>query len=322
VTIDLTQLADQITLTPYQALGIPLALIGAVFLAIGAQFQHQGVAIVESKLVGDKRAGLNFAQLRALLARPSWVLGTLMLGLAVVFQLASLVFAPLIVVQPLGAIALVITAVVNARVSKVPLDAVSIRAIVACIGGVALFVTVAAFVAKSRPITEVQLVIVLAILAVVLTGWTVSFGLFRARASSIYFIVGAGMLFGFVVTLAKVVIDRIKTLTLDEFRVSDAEWLTILCVVALVAAGLLGLYFVQTAYSSGPPDLVVAGLTVVDPIVAVSIGVIVLGEAADAPLWSIFAFLIAGAIAIWGVFSLARHHPQLRPGTQSVKAQG
>lgn len=322
MTIDLTQLADQITLTPYQALGIPLALIGAVFLAIGAQFQHQGVAIVESKLVGDKRAGLNFAQLRALLARPSWVLGTLMLGLAVVFQLASLVFAPLIVVQPLGAIALVITAVVNARVSKVPLDAVSIRAIVACIGGVALFVTVAAFVAKSRPITEVQLVIVLAILAVVLTGWTVSFGLFRARASSIYFIVGAGMLFGFVVTLAKVVIDRIKTLTLDEFRVSDAEWLTILCVVALVAAGLLGLYFVQTAYSSGPPDLVVAGLTVVDPIVAVSIGVIVLGEAADAPLWSIFAFLIAGAIAIWGVFSLARHHPQLRPGTQSVKAQG
>jgi len=322
VTIDLTQLADQITLTPYQALGIPLALIGAVFLAIGAQFQHQGVAIVESKLVGDKRAGLNFAQLRALLARPSWVLGTLMLGLAVVFQLASLVFAPLIVVQPLGAIALVITAVVNARVSKVPLDAVSIRAIVACIGGVALFVTVAAFVAKSRPITEVQLVIVLAILAVVLTGWTVSFGLFRARASSIYFIVGAGMLFGFVVTLAKVVIDRIKTLTLDEFRVSDAEWLTILCVVALVAAGLLGLYFVQTAYSSGPPDLVVAGLTVVDPIVAVSIGVIVLGEAADAPLWSIFAFLFAGAIAIWGVFSLARHHPQLRPGTQSVKAQG
>jgi len=322
VTIDLTQLADQITLTPYQALGIPLALIGAVFLAIGAQFQHQGVAIVESKLVGDKRAGLNFAQLRALLARPSWVLGTLMLGLAVVFQLASLVFAPLIVVQPLGAIALVITAVVNARVSKVPLDAVSIRAIVACIGGVALFVTVAAFVAKSRPITEVQLVIVLAILAVVLTGWAVSFGLFRARASSIYFIVGAGMLFGFVVTLAKVVIDRIKTLTLDEFRVSDAEWLTILCVVALVAAGLLGLYFVQTAYSSGPPDLVVAGLTVVDPIVAVSIGVIVLGEAADAPLWSIFAFLFAGAIAIWGVFSLARHHPQLRPGTQSVKAQG
>ena len=321
MTIDLIQLADQITLTPYQALGIPLALVGAVFLAIGAQFQHQGVAIVESHLGDHQRAGLNLAQLRALFARPSWVLGTLMLGLAVVFQLASLIFAPLIVVQPLGAIALVITAIVNARVSKIPLDAVSIRAIVACMVGIGLFVTVAAFVAKSRPITEVQLITVLAILAVVLTGWALSFGLFRKRVSPTYYIVGAGMLFGFVVTLAKVVIDRIKTISLDSFRVSDAEWLTLLCVVGLVAAGLLGLYFVQTAYSSGPPDLVVAGLTVIDPIVAVSIGVIVLGEAAGAPLWSIFAFVIAAAIAIWGVLSLARHHPHLRPEAQTVQVQ-
>ncbi len=321
MAIDLTQLADQITLTPYQALGIPLALVGAVFLAMGAQFQHQGVTVVESRLGDHQRAGLNFAQLRALLARPSWVIGTLMLGLAVVFQLASLVFAPLIVVQPLGAVALVITAIVNSRVSEIPLDAVSIRAIVACMVGIGLFVTVAAFVATSRPITEVQLVIVLAILAVVLTGWAVSFGLFRKHVSPTYYIVGAGMLFGFVATLAKVVIDRIKTLSLDAFKVSDAEWLTILCVIGLVAAGLLGLYFVQTAYASGPPDLVVAGLTVIDPIVAVSIGVIVLGEAGGAPPWSIFAFVVAAAIAIWGVLSLARHHPQLGAAARSLEAQ-
>ena len=321
MAIDLTQLADQITLTPYQALGIPLALVGAVFLAIGAQFQHQGVAIVESNLGEHQRAGLNFAQLRALLARPSWVIGTLLLGLAVAFQLASLVFAPLIVVQPLGAVALVITAIMNARISKIPLDAVSIRAIVACMVGIGLFVTVAAFVATSRPVTEAQLVTVLAILAVVLTGWAVSFGLFRKRVSPTYYIVGAGMLFGFVATLAKVIIDRIKTISLDIFTVSDAEWLTILCVVGLVAAGLLGLYFVQTAYASGPPDLVVAGLTVIDPIVAVSIGVIVLGEAAGAPPWSIFAFVVAAAIAIWGVLSLARHHPQLGAATRSFEAQ-
>jgi hypothetical protein len=37
----------------------------------------------------------------------------------------------------------------------------------------------------------------------------------------------------------------------------------------------------------------------------------VLGEAAGAPLWAVFAFVIAGAIAIFGVFQLARHHPQI-----------
>ena len=75
-----------------------------------------------------------------LLARPSWVIGTLMLGLAILFQLTSLDFAPIIVVQPLGAIALVITSIVNARVNQVELKRKSITAIVMCVGGVVLFV--------------------------------------------------------------------------------------------------------------------------------------------------------------------------------------
>lgn len=83
--------------------------------------------------------------------------------------------------QPLGAVALVITALVNSRVSKVPLDRVSIRAIIICVAGVAAFVTVAAFVAESRPITETQLVTVLVILGVVLAGFVVIFALMRNR---------------------------------------------------------------------------------------------------------------------------------------------
>ena len=51
----------------------------------------------------------------------------------------------------------------------------------------------------------------------------------------------------------------------------------------------------QTAYAVGPPDLVIAGLTVVDPIVAVGIGVLVLGEAQNAPWWAGPAFLVSGA---------------------------
>ncbi len=66
---------------------------------------------------------------------------------------------------------------------------------------------------------------------------------------------------------------------------------------------MLGTYFVQTAYAQGPPDLVVAGLTVIDPLVAILIGVLVLGEAANAPLWSIAVFLGAGTLAILGVIS-------------------
>jgi drug/metabolite transporter (DMT)-like permease len=306
---DFADLTDQISLSPFQAIGIPIALVGAIFLALGAQFQHRGVGKVDAASGTTGRMGLSPRQLVALLRRPSWVVGTLMLGLAIVFQLTSLYFAPLIVVQPLGAVALVITAVVNARVSSVKLDAISIRAIALCVGGVALFVTIAAFTAESKPITERELLTVLIILAVVLAGFAVVFGLLRHKITAIFYIVGAGILFGFVATLAKVVIDRIKTLVVTETAITSSEWLTLLCVVGLLAASALGSYFVQTAYSSGPPDLVVAGLTVIDPVVAVTIGVVVLGEAASAPGWTSFAFIIAGAIAIYGVLQLAKHHP-------------
>jgi hypothetical protein len=120
----------------------------------------------------------------------------------------------------------------------------------------------------------------------------------RKKFTAIFYILSAGLLYGFVATLAKVVISRLLSGTF--------EWLTVGCVVALLAAAALGAYFVQTAYSVGSPDLVIAGLTVVDPLVAVAIGIIVLGEAAGAPLWTAFVWIASAAVAVYGVFQLAR----------------
>ncbi|MCP2368905.1 drug/metabolite transporter (DMT)-like permease [Agromyces flavus] len=301
---DLSELTELIPLDPTQFIGIPLALIGAVFLSLGAQFQHRGVVKVEAQTVDTLGKGLNGRQLALLLARPSWVLGTLMLGLAIVFQLASLYFAPIIVVQPLGALALVITSILNSRINHVQLNSKSITAIVMCVGGVFLFVGVAAFTAVDRPVTARQLIIILVVLAVVLAVAAVTFALYRRRIRAVFYVIMAGVLYGFVATLAKVVLGRIEQ--------GDFEWLTLTCVLALLLATALGAYFVQNAYASGPPDLVIAGLTVVDPMVAVLIGIIVLGEASQAPLWANIVFAVSGAIAVWGVFLLAKNHPQTR----------
>jgi len=301
VTPDLTDLAGEIAIDPRQAIGIPLALIGAVFLSLGAQFQHRGVTKVEASTV-EVTGGLSTRQLVLLLSRPSWVFGTLMLGMAIAFQLTSLAFAPLIVVQPLGAVALVITAILNARVSRVKLNRASIIAIVMCVGGVGLFVTVAAFTAVDKPVTDANLVTILIVLAVVLCAFAAAFVMLRTRFKAIFYIIGAGVLYGFVATLAKVIINRIQN--------GNFEWLTLVCVAGLLLAAAAGAYFVQNAYSSGPPDLVIAGLTVIDPMIAVGIGIIVLGEASQAPVWAGVLFALAGAVAIWGVFRLAKYHPQ------------
>ncbi|MBI4898860.1 MAG: DMT family transporter [Actinobacteria bacterium] len=297
-----------ISLTPAQALGIPVALIAAVLLAIGSQLQQHGVTVIGSRSGGHK-AGLRVGQLLALARRPSWLLGTLLLGLAIVCQLFSLYLAPLTVVQPLGAVALVITVLVNARVTHERLDAASIHAVLLCVGGVGVFVGIAAVTTTTVPIQATQLVIVVAILAVVLASFGIGFALMRKRLPRLFYVVGAGMLFGFVATLAKVLIARVQTIVENGFHVEPADWLTVVCFVGLVGAALLGSYFVQTSYSTGSPSMVVAGLTVIDPLVGVTIGIVVLGEAATAPWWAIIVFALAGLAAVWGVYRLSLSSP-------------
>lgn len=299
---DVTDLADEFLRSPLVAVGIPLALVGAFFLSLGAQFQHRGVTKVENRLGDGARAGLSFRQLLHLLGRPSWVLGTLMLGLAVLFQLASLGFAPLIVVQPIGVVALVVTAVLNARVSRIRLDRRAIRAIVLCVGGVGSFVGIAAIFAVDRRIDDRALITVLGMLGALTVILATVFLVVRRRSGALFAIIAAGSLFGFVATLAKVVINRVVD---GQFDV-----LTIVAIGTLIAAAALGGYFVQTAYQLGSPDLVIAGLTVVDPLVAVLLGAFVLGEAVAMPPLAIIVGIAVGAIAVVGVVKLAKHHPQ------------
>lgn len=295
---------------PALLLGIPLALAGAVFMSFGAQYQHRGVAKVE-RLSGVQGAtGLTWDQIRGLLSRPSWIIGTLMLALAIVCQLAALAVAPLIVVQPLGAIALVITTLLNAHISGHSPTRNSITAIFACVGGIFLFVLLAAVFATEKEVTTDKLFVILTSLLVVIIILGACWLVLRHRMRALFYVIGAGVLYGFVATLAKVIIKRLQAGTFD--------WLTLVCLIALIAAAAAGAYFVQTAYSSGPPDLVIAGLTVVDPIVAVLIGIVVLREAAAAPVWAMVVFGVVGAIAIWGVVSLARYHPQVVSESQRL----
>lgn len=295
---------------PGLLMGIPLALAGAVFMSLGAQYQHRGVEKVERLSGADGATGLSLGQIRGLLTRPSWLIGTLMLGFAILCQLGALAVAPLIVVQPLGAIALVITTLLNAKISGHSPTRRSLIAITSCVGGIFVFVLFAAMFATESAVTDRQLFVILALLVVVIIAIGASWLVLRHRMRALFYVVGAGVLYGFVVTFAKVVITRIQHQQFD--------WITAICVLALVAAGATGAYCVQTAYASGPPDLVIAGLTVVDPLVAVLIAMIVLGEAAAAPLGVIVIFALSGAVAVWGVVSLARYHPQVLSESQEL----
>lgn len=298
----LSNLVGQISLTPYQAIGIPIALLGAVFLSIGAQLQHRGVSKVDGTHAVGAKSGLSMGQLGLLIRRPSWVVGTLLLTLAIVIQLISLGFAPLIVVQPLGVVAMVLTNVINSRVNGIAPDARVRGSIALAVLGIGIFVAFSAVYAFERALSEEQLLFIMWLLAAVIVVVVAVFVIFRQRLRAMFYIVAAGTLYGFVVTITKVLINRWQSNQVDAFM--------ILCLAGLIVAALLGGYFVQTAYSVGSPDLVIAGLTVIDPLVAVAIAITVLGEADRFPPFALAGLAVGGALSVIGVVLLARHHPQ------------
>jgi drug/metabolite transporter (DMT)-like permease len=179
---------------------------------------------------------------------------------------------------------------------------------------VVVFVGVAAFTTTSGPNGTGEVVTVLVLLAVVLAGEGLLFVLLHRRRSSLLAALGAATLFGFVATLAKVILDRLRAVLGTGQGFTAGDWFTLLCFVALLVSGAFGLYLVQRAYAAGSADLVVAALTVIDPLIAVTVGITVLHEAAGAPIWAMVVFAAAGALAVGGVLLLARHPPEVPAG--------
>lgn len=286
-----------------RVLAIALAVLAAVALAFGAQFQNQAVSRDRIK-TPESKGSLSFRELGKLLLRPRWISGLGLLGLGIVLQLAALSIAPLIVVQPIGAIALVITSLLNARHTNTRLNRGTILAIGLSMLGVGAFVLTASQVASQVQLSDESLLEVVKILVIVLATFAGVFVTIRKRAGALTYIVGAGILYGFVATLAKVVIQRLYQ--------TDYDLLTLLALGCMIGAVFLGGWFVQNAYASGPPDLVIAGLTVIDPMVAVGIAIAVLGEAKEASFLTGSLFAVSAVVAIAGVWMLSKVHPELR----------
>ena len=294
---------------------IGLALLSAVALAIGAQLQNDAIGI-QKKAALSGRSHVSFRQLLDLLKHPRWITGLAISGFALILQFTALLLAPLILVQPIGAIALVITSILNARITKTKLNTASIYAIALCTAGLGAFVLMAHQVSVEPEIVDSNLLLILGMAIFLIAIFSYIFFSGASRFKPLTFIVGAGVLYGFVATLTKVVVKRL--FNQDGFHrivTGSFQWetdsLTLLALISMLAAAFLGGWFVQNAYASGPPDLVVAGLTVIDPLIAVSIGVVILNEAMNAPLPIMLGFLASGAMSVTGVYLLSKVHPQV-----------
>ncbi|MDO4919587.1 DMT family transporter [Kocuria sp.] len=281
-----------------QWIAVALAIASAVCLAVGTQTQSAAVT-------GETSGALNPRNLVALLRNGRWLLGSGLLGLGTALNVSALALATVTVVQPIGVIALVITTLLHARHGRLTINRRTWLAVALCtLGGAGVVVcAVAATDPTRRPGAGAENTVVFMLLGlVVLIG--IAEVVLRRHRISMFYVLGAGVLYGFVAVLV-----RLTVTALTSGGLGAVNWLGVLM---LVVAAVLGGWMVQGAYSSGPPDLVIAGLTVVDPMVGVALGLLVLGEAGPALTGGLAVGMgLAGVVAIVGVVLLSQFHPEV-----------
>jgi len=314
---------------------IVLAVVGAGCYALGARWQNRAVqnthadpsrATLED---GHRRSGR--ARILPLLRDRGWLGGLGMLGAGTVLHVTALSLAPLTVVQPVGVLALPLAALLDAHARQARLSRRAVAAIVACTIGVVGFVARAATITTQQLGTRAELTQIVTLLVAVAVGLAILSAASRTASRrmsvaprmrgvalrpvrSLGQISAAASCFGFVAVLTKLVVAH--------FVAGDLAAVAPLAVPAMVAALLWGGWWAQQAHAGAPTEVVVAGLTVIDPLVAVGVGAAVLGEAAGAAPSAMLALLACGALAAAGVIALARHHtatptsPATRPAVR------
>lgn len=121
------------------AAGIGLAALAAVAYAVAAVLQHGAVRAVRAAS-GSTGRGLGLAQFRALLGRGRWLAGFLALATGGTLHTMSLALAPLVVVQPVGVLAIGLSVLF----SRTRLTRATVVGVGASTAGVAGFVLLAA----------------------------------------------------------------------------------------------------------------------------------------------------------------------------------
>lgn len=282
-------------------LAIALAVLAACCFAVAAWMQQDAVRTVTDG------GGLRLAGWVRMVRAPRWVTGFALAALGAVLHAGALSLAPLIVVQPIGVLAIALTTLLSTVSNGARLSRSTTLAVLTSTLGVGMFVALSAGRA-SAPALRTGAEVHAGLLAWLIVGALGVLGAVAGgRLRCLAFAGATGVAYGLVSVLVHSTAVDIKTDVSSSFPLVSA--------IVIVAALLIGGWFVQHAYASGPPHVVVAAQTVLDPMLGVGIGVGFLGEAANLTPATTVGLLACAALAVSGVVMLAHHNTNHRTPT-------
>ncbi|WP_256884490.1 DMT family transporter [Corynebacterium amycolatum] len=307
-----------------------LALLSALSIAWGTVIRHN--------LSGTLEEGTSTLRgVAKTLKLPRWWLGSTLAIAGYVFQVAALAFGTLLLVQPLLVMKLMLTLPLAAKVNGRRISRSEMIWSVALTFAVATLVLLGKPTAGSTDIPTYLWGWALAAGGVVTCGlyaaavqWpntgtgsgsntsdspaiadrsstdnstgstsdTKQRGVLRQNPKALLLGTATGWLYGFVALLSKSVVDTYVNDGLVQLLLSWELWL-------LVALAVIGVGLQQAAFNAGPLQASLPAMTVVEPIVAFSLGYIVLGERFQAVGVQWVALFIALATMISATIALA-----------------
>ncbi|MGV0714804.1 DMT family transporter [Mycolicibacterium sp. XJ662] len=246
-------------------LAVVLALLAAVFLAIGIVVRQRATMDVAPE------HGVSSVMLFTLLRRPLWWAGTAAAVTGFCFQAFALAFGSLMLVQPILVSALLFALPLSARLADRRVTRSDWLWASALTASLAVFVVLA----KTRPgdyeASAPLMVIVAVVCAAVVTACVVVAVRNPGWRRAVLLAVAVGVLFGVVAVLTKVVMHILTHNGLLAVISTPIPYL-------LVALGVIAVFLQQSAFHAGSLQTSVPTMLVLEPVIAVVLGAVVLGE--------------------------------------------
>lgn len=276
-------------------LGLAVAFGGALLLAGGSELQSRAVYRAHGRW-------------RRFLRSPGWLLGLLLLGVAVSTNFVALALAPVSAVQSMSVVALAASTAFGGFTGGVIMTRSGVLSVALCIAGILGFIAVlATHPADSPPALDLhaQFAIAVAILAALTLCGLVP-ALWRTATASaglrLFALIVGAMVFGSITTVFKTVVTLVLA---DGLLPALTESGTLIGLGVVTAGGVVANVLLQRSHRYFPVPVVVAALTIVDPLTAAVIGITVLEEASLTLLPGI-SLVLCGSLACAGVAGISR----------------
>jgi drug/metabolite transporter (DMT)-like permease len=293
-----------------EAIAVTAALGAAAVTALGTAMQQRAT---QAAPAGE---GLHLPLLVALARTPLWWGGVAATLVGFALYLLSLVNGALILAQPIMISGLIFGSVFAAWLARRRVDRQLLAGGVVCGGGLVLFLAVA------RPTGGADVVLAARdglTLAVVLGGTLLAAAVVAVRADglarALALAVATAVLFGINAALVKLVADQLTVSWWEPLRQAP-------CYAMLLTAPS-GVVLSQRAMQLGrllaPVNAVISTL---DPLTAVLIGILALGERMNTAPGAVGVELAAGAVVLIGIGVVSRRAARLIEADRTAEATG